>query len=61
MPGSLDKYLPEYGMLCFVIGALASWPASNNAALFAEASIDPLQHRVLHTCSSSIALHSSQC
>ena len=25
--------------MCFAIGALASWPASNNAAMFAEASI----------------------
>ncbi len=35
-PGSLNQYLPHYGFLSFGIGALSSWPASNNAAIFAE-------------------------
>ncbi|BDA48914.1 hypothetical protein COCOBI_13-0230 [Coccomyxa sp. Obi] len=35
-PGSLDHFLPHYGFLSFAIGALSSWPASNNAAIFAE-------------------------
>ncbi|CAL8463805.1 g3339 [Coccomyxa elongata] len=34
--GSNDKYLPIYGVLLFAIGTLASWPASNNAAIFAD-------------------------
>lgn len=44
VPGSLDHLLPEYGVLLFSIGALASWPASNNAAIFADVSflISPL-------------------
>lgn len=36
VPGSLDHLLPQYGFLVFAIGALSSWPASNNAAIFAE-------------------------
>jgi hypothetical protein len=35
-PGSLDRLLPAYGALLFVTATLASWPASNNAAIFAE-------------------------
>ncbi len=36
VPGSLDKYLPAYGALLFAIAQFASWPASNNAAIFAD-------------------------
>ncbi|CAL5221084.1 g3211 [Coccomyxa viridis] len=36
VPGSMDRFLPSYCAVCFGIGTLTSWPASNNAALFAE-------------------------
>ncbi len=44
VPGSMDRFLPSYCAVCFGIGTLTSWPASNNAALFAEVSI---QNKVL--------------
>ena len=34
----MDRFLPSYCAVCFGIGTLTSWPASNNAALFAEVS-----------------------
>ena len=48
VPGSNDKYLPIYGVLLFAIGTLASWPASNNAAIFADVSPQPSFHTPLH-------------
>lgn len=35
----MDRFLPSYCAVCFGIGTLTSWPASNNAALFAEVSL----------------------
>ena len=36
VPGSLNHLLGQYGVLCFSIGLLGTWAASNNAAMFAE-------------------------
>jgi hypothetical protein len=48
VPGSLDRLLPYYGILLFSIGTLASWPASNNAAIFADVSW-PFHHHFIAT------------
>ena len=52
VPGSMDRFLPSYCAVCFGIGTLTSWPASNNAALFAEVSGQTLFIHILKTDSS---------
>lgn len=37
----MDQFLPSYCAVSFGIGTLTSWPASNNAAMFAEVGHQP--------------------
>jgi hypothetical protein len=60
VPGSLDKHLPIYGALLFAIAQFASWPASNNAAIFADVSAQEYQQHFKTPQHFSIASHCAE-
>ena len=41
--GSMDALTGGYGVVMFVLGAVISWPQTQNSAMFSEVSLVPVQ------------------